>query len=76
MATKPRTLCQMGETIGGRYWAYKALKGGMGEVYLCFDKIDKIPKTTVPVKNKPIKTPRMASPIGNDAKLTLNGDGT
>ncbi|HXD30630.1 MAG TPA: tetratricopeptide repeat protein [Pyrinomonadaceae bacterium] len=35
--TNPQLRYQAGDKIGGRYFVYKALVGGMGEVYLCLD---------------------------------------
>src|SRR5882724_5462656 len=32
-----------GQRIGGRYLVHKALIGGMGEVYLCFDERERMP---------------------------------
>ena len=34
---KPQPRYKPGDKIGGRYEVYKALMGGMGEVYLCLD---------------------------------------
>lgn len=35
MSPQPRY--KKGDKIGGRYQAHRALMGGMGKVYLCFD---------------------------------------
>jgi serine/threonine protein kinase len=37
------TRYQKGDTIGGRFLVHRALKGGMGEVYLCFDRDTRAP---------------------------------
>jgi len=46
-----------GDKIGGRYLVYRALAGGMGEVYLCLDTQDMLPYTL-----KTFRTRYLASP--------------
>ncbi|MCP4346265.1 MAG: tetratricopeptide repeat protein [Desulfobacterales bacterium] len=71
MANKSKTLCQIGETIGGRYWAYKALKGGMGEVYLCFDKTKKIPIALKTFQIRYFKNPKIHDIFKNEVRTWI-----
>jgi len=41
---KPQPRYRPGDRIGGRYKVHKALMGGMGEVYLCLDLEEMIPR--------------------------------
>ncbi len=40
---RPEPSYKPAERIGGRYLVHKAIVGGMGEVFLCFDEKEKIP---------------------------------
>lgn len=46
------TLYKPGDKIGGRYQVYQALMGGMGEVYLCFDHLQRLPVALKTFQNR------------------------
>jgi tetratricopeptide (TPR) repeat protein len=65
---RPQPRYQPGDRIGGRYQVYKALMGGMGEIYLCLDLEQNYPYALKTFQHHHLDgSPRLRLAFGNEA---------